>query len=127
MEIGYKLCSEEHGPDQLIRYAIRAEEAGFSFAMISDPFHPRTDRQGQSPFVWSVIGAISQVTKKLRIGTGVTCPTMRIHPAIIAQVSARGCKQGLSKQRLKHLWLMSKVLKKEKKNDGPRTTCYLSE
>ncbi|HXF38949.1 MAG TPA: LLM class flavin-dependent oxidoreductase, partial [Blastocatellia bacterium] len=88
IEIGYKLCSEEHGPQDLVQYAKRAEDVGFSFAMISDHFHPWTDRQGQSAFVWSVLGAIAEVTSTLKIGTGVTCPTMRIHPAIIAQAAA---------------------------------------
>ncbi|HEY9230680.1 MAG TPA: TIGR03557 family F420-dependent LLM class oxidoreductase [Blastocatellia bacterium] len=88
LEIGYSLSSEEHTPDDLIHYAHRAEESGFSFALISDHFHPWTNKQGQSPFVWSVIGGISQVTEKLRLGTGVTCPTFRIHPAIIAQAAA---------------------------------------
>jgi len=88
IEIGYKLCSEEHTAEELVHYAKRAEEVGLSFAMISDHFHPWTARQGQSPFVWSVIGAVSQVTKRLRVGTGVTCPTVRIHPAIIAQAAA---------------------------------------
>src|SRR5262245_23843062 len=88
IEIGYKLCSEEQSPHELIECAKSAEDAGFSFAMISDHFHPWTDRQGQSPFVWSVIGAIAQVTERIKIGTGVTCPTMRIHPAIIAQAAA---------------------------------------
>jgi len=88
IEIGYKLCSEEHGPQDLVQYAKRAEDAGFSFAMISDHFHPWTDRQGQSAFVWSVLGAIAEVTSTLGVGTGVTCPTIRIHPAIIAQAAA---------------------------------------
>lgn len=87
-ELGYKLCSEEQSPQELIEYAQRAEKAGFSFAMISDHFHPWTDQQGQSSFVWAVIGAIAQVTERLKIGTGVTCPTMRIHPAILAQAAA---------------------------------------
>jgi coenzyme F420-dependent glucose-6-phosphate dehydrogenase len=87
-EFGYALSSEEHRPTDLVRHAVSAEEAGFSFAMISDHFHPWIDRQGQSPFVWGVIGAIAQATEKLRLGTGVTCPTMRIHPAIIAQAAA---------------------------------------
>jgi coenzyme F420-dependent glucose-6-phosphate dehydrogenase len=80
-ELGYALSSEEHGPLDLVRHAVAAEEAGFSFALVSDHFHPWTDRQGESPFVWSVIGAIAQATERIRIGTGVTCPTMRIHPA----------------------------------------------
>ncbi len=87
-EIGYALVSEEHRPNELVRNARLAEEAGFSFALISDHFHPWVEAQGQSPFVWSVIGGIAQVTSRLRLGTGVTCPTIRIHPAIIAQAAA---------------------------------------
>ena len=86
--VGYALSSEEHSAIDLVRHARRAEEAGFSFAVISDHYHPWIDRQGQSPFVWGVLGAIAQATETLRVGTGVTCPTVRIHPAIIAQASA---------------------------------------
>ena len=85
---GYALSCEEHGPNALVECARRAEEAGFEFAMISDHFHPWTDAQGQSPFVWSVIGGIARETERLRLGTGVTCPTIRTHPAIIAQAAA---------------------------------------
>jgi G6PDH family F420-dependent oxidoreductase len=88
IEIGYALSSEEHAPNDLVRYARRAEDMGFTYALISDHYHPWIDRQGQSPFVWSVIGGIAQATERLRLGTGVTCPTMRIHPAIIAQAAA---------------------------------------
>ena len=88
IEIGYSLSCEEHPPNDLVRYARRAEDAGFTFALISDHYHPWIDRQGQSPFVWSVLGGIAQATDTLRLGTGVTCPTMRIHPAIIAQAAA---------------------------------------
>lgn len=88
IQVGYALSSEEHRPNDLVRYAQRAEEAGFPFALISDHFHPWLDEQGQSPFVWSVLGAIALNTKKLVMGTGVTCPTMRIHPAIIAHAAA---------------------------------------
>jgi G6PDH family F420-dependent oxidoreductase len=88
VELGYALSSEEHPPSDLVRYAREAEEAGFSFALISDHFHPWTDTQGESPFVWSVIGAIAEATDRLRLGTGVTCPTIRIHPAILAQAAA---------------------------------------
>ena len=87
-ELGYALSSEEHMPNDLVRFAQRAEQAGFRFAMISDHYHPWISRMGNAPFVWSVIGGISQVTSRLRLGTGVTCPIMRIHPAIIAQASA---------------------------------------
>jgi G6PDH family F420-dependent oxidoreductase len=88
IEIGYALSSEEHPPSELVRQAVAAEEAGFEFALISDHYHPWIDRQGQSPFVWSVLGAIGQATSTLTLGTGVTCPTMRIHPAVIAQAAA---------------------------------------
>jgi len=88
VELGYKLSCEEHPPGDLIANARRAEEAGFSFGMISDHYHPWVDKQGQAPFVWAVIGGISQVTRRLSIVTGVTCPTVRIHPAIIAQAAA---------------------------------------
>jgi coenzyme F420-dependent glucose-6-phosphate dehydrogenase len=87
-EIGYALSSEEHPPDALVRNAQAAEAAGFTFALISDHFHPWVDRQGESPFVWTVIGAIAQATNRIRLGTGVTCPTVRYHPAIIAQAAA---------------------------------------
>ncbi|HXF98490.1 MAG TPA: TIGR03557 family F420-dependent LLM class oxidoreductase [Gaiellaceae bacterium] len=88
MELGYALSSEEHRPLDLVRNAVRAEEAGFSFALVSDHFHPWIDRQGESPFVWSVIGAIAASTERLRLGTGVTCPLVRIHPALVAQAAA---------------------------------------
>jgi coenzyme F420-dependent glucose-6-phosphate dehydrogenase len=87
-ELGYKLSSEEHGPNELVRNAKLAEAAGFGFALISDHYHPWIEHQGQSPFVWCVLGGVAQATERLRIGTGVTCPTVRIHPAIIAQAAA---------------------------------------
>ena len=88
VEYGYAMSSEEHAPNDLVRYAIRAEELGFSFALISDHFHPWVDKQGNAPFVWNIIGAIAYNTRKLRLGTGVTCPTVRIHPGILAQAAA---------------------------------------
>lgn len=88
MELGYSLSSEEFAPDVLVAQAKRAEEVGFPVALISDHFHPWTDRQGQAAFVWSVVGAIAASTKRLRLGTGVTCPLIRIHPAVIAQAAA---------------------------------------
>ncbi len=88
VELGYALSSEEHQPNDLVDFARRAEDAGFSFAMISDHFHPWIDAQGQSPFVWSVLGGIARATTKIRVGTGVTCPTIRVHPAIVAQAAA---------------------------------------
>jgi G6PDH family F420-dependent oxidoreductase len=88
MQIGYALSSEEHAPLDLVRNAKRAEDAGFTYALVSDHFHPWVDRQGHSPFAWGVLGAIAATTSTLRLGTGVTCPTIRIHPAIVAQAAA---------------------------------------
>jgi G6PDH family F420-dependent oxidoreductase len=88
IEFGYKLSSEEQSPNDLVRYARRAEDAGFTFAAISDHFHPWTSKQGESPFVWNVIGAIAHATNDLKLGTAVTCPTIRIHPALVAQAAA---------------------------------------
>ncbi|MDP9406309.1 MAG: TIGR03557 family F420-dependent LLM class oxidoreductase [Actinomycetota bacterium] len=87
VEVGYALSSEDHAPRELVRFAAAAEDAGFTTAWISDHYHPWHRRQGESPFVWSVLGGIAATTG-LRVGTGVTCPTMRIHPAIIAQAAA---------------------------------------
>ena len=87
-ELGYALSSEEHAPGELVRNAARAEEAGFTFALISDHIHPWVDAQGHSAFVWSAIGAIAQATEGLKLGTGVTCPMIRIHPAIVAHAAA---------------------------------------
>jgi coenzyme F420-dependent glucose-6-phosphate dehydrogenase len=71
-----------------VRQAVLAERAGFTFALISDHFHPWLDAQGESPFVWSTLGGIAQATERIRVGTGVTCPTIRIHPAVVAQAAA---------------------------------------
>jgi G6PDH family F420-dependent oxidoreductase len=87
-DLGYCLTSELHGPRDLVEHARLAEQAGFRFALISDHYHPWTSTQGHSPFVWAVIGGIAQVTSELTLGTGVTCPTVRIHPAIVAQAAA---------------------------------------
>ncbi|MGB9937345.1 MAG: TIGR03557 family F420-dependent LLM class oxidoreductase [Methanobacterium sp.] len=88
MKIGYKLGSEKYPPLDLVCFSKQAEDAGFDYVMISDHFHPWTNTQGNSPFVWGTIGGISQVTERIPIITGVTCPTFRIHPAIIAQAAA---------------------------------------
>jgi len=88
IQLGYSLSTEEHRPEDLVGFARRAEEVGFAYASISDHFHPWIDAQGNSPFAWAVIGAIANATSTLRIGTGVTCPTFRYHPAVVAQAAA---------------------------------------
>ncbi|WP_344615204.1 TIGR03557 family F420-dependent LLM class oxidoreductase [Dactylosporangium salmoneum] len=87
MRLGYVLSCEENGPADLIERATAAEQAGFEALWISDHYHPWLDEQGQCPFVWSMIGALSQVCS-LPITTAVTCPTVRIHPAVVAQAAA---------------------------------------
>jgi coenzyme F420-dependent glucose-6-phosphate dehydrogenase len=88
VEFGYALSSEEHAPTDLVRHAHAAEQAGLGFGLISDHIHPWVDAQGHSGFVWSLLGAIAQSTSEFRIGTGVTCPMIRTHPAIIAHAAA---------------------------------------
>jgi hypothetical protein len=92
VSIGYFLSCEEFGPRELVRQAKKAEQAGFERLWISDHFHPWLDEQGNSPFVWSVIGALSETTS-LPITTAVTCPLIRIHPAIVAQAAATAAVQ----------------------------------
>ncbi|MYW21452.1 LLM class F420-dependent oxidoreductase [Streptomyces sp. SID161] len=86
-EYGYFLAAEEHDPAALVEQARMAEQAGFQALWISDHYHPWNDAQGQSPFVWSVIGALSEAVS-LPIETAVTCPTVRMHPAVVAQAAA---------------------------------------
>ncbi len=88
MRIGYFLSSEQFGIHDLVRQARRAEEAGFAGLWLSDHFHPWNDAQGHSPFVWSTIGAVGQATERIPVTTAVTCPTVRIHPAVVAQAAA---------------------------------------
>jgi G6PDH family F420-dependent oxidoreductase len=90
--IGYFLSCEQYGPRELVAQARAAERAGFEALWISDHFHPWNDAQGSSPFVWSVIGALSEAVS-LPVTTAVTCPTMRIHPAVIAQAAATASVQ----------------------------------
>jgi G6PDH family F420-dependent oxidoreductase len=88
MKIGYFLSSEETAPAELVRQARLAEQTGFEGLWISDHFHPWNDAQGHSAFVWSVIGAIAQATSRVKVTTAVTCPTFRMHPAIVAHAAA---------------------------------------
>ena len=86
--IGLALSSEEHPAPELVELAVGAEQAGFAFAMLSDYYLPWTSAQGESPFAWSVLGAIANATSRLRLGTGVTCPLLRYHPTLVAQAAA---------------------------------------
>jgi len=88
MQIGFKLMAEAYAPQELVRQAVRAEEAGFDFVEVSDHYHPWLYSQRHSPFAWSVLAAAAARTERIGLATGVTCPTMRYHPAIIAQAAA---------------------------------------
>jgi G6PDH family F420-dependent oxidoreductase len=88
MRIGYFLSSEEFDPRALVRQAEMAEQAGFEGLWISDHFHPWNDAQGHSGFVWSTIGAIAQAVASMKVTVAVTCPTMRMHPALVAHAAA---------------------------------------
>src|SRR6202020_3304920 len=88
MKIGYKLAAEAFGPAELIRQAVLAEQSGFDFVEMSDHYHPWLEEQGHSPFAWSVLPAIAAKTERIGLATGVTCPSGRYHPAIIAQAAA---------------------------------------
>ena len=88
IQYGLTLSSEEHPPRRLVDIASLAEEHGFDFVTISDHFHPWVDEQGHAPFVWSILGALAERTSTLGVAVGVTCPTVRIHPAILAHATA---------------------------------------
>jgi G6PDH family F420-dependent oxidoreductase len=119
---GYTLSSEEHAPGDLVAHARRAEEAGFDFLSISDHYHPWVSAQGHSPFVWSVLGGIAAVTDRVEVGVGVTCPTIRIHPAVVAHAAATtallfegrfflgvGSGEALNEHVLGHRWPPAEV------------------
>jgi G6PDH family F420-dependent oxidoreductase len=88
MRLGYTLMSEQSGPRELVVHAAAAERAGFEFEVISDHYFPWLDEMGHSPYAWSVLGAVTQVTSRVELMTYVTCPTMRYHPAVVAQKAA---------------------------------------
>ncbi len=88
MAIGYKLLAEAYDPRELVRQAVRAEEVGFDFVEVSDHFLPWLPEHGHSPFAWSVLAAAAMRTERIGLATGVTCPFMRYHPAIVAQAAA---------------------------------------
>jgi G6PDH family F420-dependent oxidoreductase len=88
VNVGYTLMCEQSGPRELVRDAEAAERAGFGLAVVSDHYFPWLDAQGHAPYAWSVLGAVSQVTERIELMTYVTCPTMRYHPAVVAQKAA---------------------------------------
>src|SRR3954462_14927934 len=85
---GYTLMTEQSGPRELVRYAVAAEQKGFDFEVSSDHYSPWLTEQGHSPYAWSMLGAVAQATDRVELMTYVTCPTMRYHPAVVAQKAA---------------------------------------
>ncbi|MFD1151497.1 LLM class F420-dependent oxidoreductase [Saccharothrix hoggarensis] len=88
MRIGYTLMTEQAGPRELVEHARRAEDVGFDFEVMSDHYSPWLDEQGHAPYAWSVLGAVTQATGRVELMTYVTCPTVRYHPAVVAQKAA---------------------------------------
>jgi len=88
VEIGYTLSTEEHDAPTLVKNAPAAEEAGFDFLTVSDHYHPWIGAEGQSPFAWTVLGGVAAVTDRVKVAIAVTCPTIRYHPALVAQWAA---------------------------------------
>src|ERR1700712_1130849 len=88
MKIGLKIATEAFGPKEVVRQAQAAERAGFDFVELSDHYHPWLESQGHSAFTWSMLGSIATATERIGLVTGVTCPSIRYHPAIIAQAAA---------------------------------------
>ncbi|MDT5106601.1 MAG: hypothetical protein QOI25_4114 [Mycobacterium sp.] len=85
---GYTLMTEQSGPKQLVDYAVSAERAGFDFEVSSDHYSPWLSAQGHAPNAWVVLGAVAHATARVELFTYVTCPTMRYHPAVVAQQAA---------------------------------------
>jgi G6PDH family F420-dependent oxidoreductase len=125
LSFGYTLASEEHGPRALVANAAAAEATGFDFLTISDHYHPWVTAQGHSPFVWSVLGAIAAETESIPIAVGVTCPIVRVHPAIVAHAAATttllfgdrfslgvGTGEALNEHILGHRWPRPEVRRK---------------
>jgi G6PDH family F420-dependent oxidoreductase len=125
VQFGLTLSSEEHPPRALVANAVAAEAAGFDFVSVSDHFHPWVSEQGHSPFVWSVLGAIAGATERIDVAVGVTCPIVRIHPAIVAQAAATtslllegrfsfgvGTGEALNEHVLGHRWPRPEVRRK---------------
>jgi G6PDH family F420-dependent oxidoreductase len=88
MQVGYKLATEGHDPRELVELGVLAEQAGFDFVELSDHFHPWLEEQGHSPFTWAVLGSLAERTERIGLATGVTCPIIRYHPAVVAQAAA---------------------------------------
>ncbi|WEO93495.1 LLM class F420-dependent oxidoreductase [Streptomyces sp. FXJ1.172] len=88
VKFGYTMMGEQAGPRDLVAHVVRAEKAGFDFSVTSDHYSPWLDEQGHSPYAWSVLGAAAQATSRIPLMTYVTCPTMRYHPAVVAQKAA---------------------------------------
>src|ERR1700747_3022598 len=86
--VGYTLMTERAGPQDLVRWAARAEDVGFDLLVSSDHYFPWVDEQGHAPNAWVMLGAVAQVTERIGLMTYVTCPTMRYHPAVVAQKAA---------------------------------------
>ena len=87
LQLGWKAGPEQYPPTELCDYAVIAEQAGFESIDVSDHFHPWSEA-GQASFTWTWLGAAAVRTKRIHLGTGITCPILRYHPSVIAQAAA---------------------------------------
>ncbi|PPF80750.1 LLM class F420-dependent oxidoreductase [Subtercola sp. Z020] len=85
---GYTLMTEQSGPKELVKYAVDAENVGFDFEVSSDHYSPWLTSQGHASYAWTMLGAVAQATSRVELATYVTCPTVRYHPAVVAQKAA---------------------------------------
>ena len=85
LRLGYKASAEQFGPRELLEFAIAAENNGFDSVFVSDHFQPWRHSDGHAPFAFSWLGAVGERTSRVALGTSVTTPTLRLHPAIVAQ------------------------------------------
>ncbi|NRD07390.1 TIGR03557 family F420-dependent LLM class oxidoreductase [Rathayibacter agropyri] len=88
VRFGYTLMTEQSGPKQLVGYAVDAERLGFEFAVSSDHYSPWLTEQGHASYAWTLLGAVAQATSTIDLTTYVTAPTIRYHPAVVAQKAA---------------------------------------
>ena len=91
---GYTLMTEQSGPRELVRYAQAAEDAASTSLVSSDHYSPWLESQGHAPYAWTLLGAVAQATERVELMTYVTCPTMRYHPAVVAQKAGHHADPG---------------------------------
>ena len=117
MILGYKTCHERYQPDTLLAHAVSADKHGFQTLWTSDHFHPWSHTNAAGGFAWIWMAAAAERTRSMKIGTSVTAPILRYHPALVAQAFATlavmypdrillglGAGEALNESPLGHRW-----------------------